>query len=41
LELAPHQLIRFTDVFDDPHLPDEMRVIPLKTVSGGTELHIE
>lgn len=41
LELVPHQRIRYTDVFDDPNLPGEMRVtITLRTVSGGTELEI-
>ncbi len=42
LELVPHQLIRYTDKFDDPHLPGELQVtITLKKVSCGTELTIE
>ena len=42
LELVPHERIRYTDVFDDPNLPGEMRVtVTLKKVSVGTELHIE
>jgi uncharacterized protein YndB with AHSA1/START domain len=40
LELAPHK-IRYTDRFDDPNLPGEMRVtVGLKQVSCGTELSI-
>lgn len=40
-ELAPHERIRHTDRFDDPHLPGEMQVtITLKKVSVGTELNI-
>ena len=39
-ELAPHK-IRYTDRFDDPNLPGEMRVtVGLKQVSCGTELSI-
>ena len=42
LELVPHERIRYTDTFDDPNLPGEMRVtITLKKVSVGTELSIE
>ena len=42
LELLPHERIRYTDVFDDPNLPGEMRVtVTLKKVSVGTDLHIE
>lgn len=42
LELVPQQLIRYTDKFDDPHLPGELQVtITLKKVSCGTELTIE
>jgi uncharacterized protein YndB with AHSA1/START domain len=42
LELVPHERIRYTDVFDDPNLPGEMRVtVILKKVSVGTEMHIE
>ena len=42
LELVPHERIRYTDKFDDPNLPGEMRVtVTLKAVSVGTEVHIE
>lgn len=42
LELVPHELIRYTDKFDDPNLPGEMSVtIKLKKVLCGTELNIE
>src|SRR5215475_2877324 len=41
LELKPNELIRDTDLFDDPNLPGEMQVtINLKQVSVGTELNI-
>lgn len=41
LELAPHELIRHTDRFDDPNLPGEMKTtISLKAVSRGTEVNI-
>jgi uncharacterized protein YndB with AHSA1/START domain len=41
LELVPHERIRYTDRFDDPKLPGEMRTtITLKKVSCGTELNI-
>ena len=41
LELAPNQRLRYTDKFDDPHLPGEMQVtVDLKKVSCGTELNI-
>lgn len=41
LELTPHERIRYTDRFDDPNLPGEMRVtVTLKSVSVGTELHV-
>lgn len=41
LELVPHERIRYTDRFDDPNLPGEMRVsVTLKPVSCGTELNI-
>ena len=40
-ELVPHERIRYTDKFDDPNLPGEMRVtVNLKKVSVGTELTI-
>ncbi len=42
LELLPNERIRYTDRFDDPNLPGELRVsVALKAVSCGTELHIE
>ena len=41
LELVPHERIRYTDRFDDPNLPGEIRTtITLKKVSCGTELNI-
>ena len=41
LELVPHECIRYTDNFDDPNLPGEMRVtVTLKNVSCGTEVNI-
>ena len=41
LELVPHERIRYTDKFDDPNLPGELRVtITLKKGSVGTELNI-
>ena len=40
-ELVPGALIRYTDRFDDPNLPGEMRVtVSLQAVSCGTELAI-
>lgn len=42
LELVPHERIRYTDRFDDPNLPGELRVtVALTAVSCGTEVHIE
>ena len=42
LELVPHERLRYTDKFDDPNLPGEMKVtVALKKVSCGTEVHIE
>jgi uncharacterized protein YndB with AHSA1/START domain len=41
LELVPGELIRYTDKFDDPNLPGEIRVtVSLKQVSCGTEVNI-
>ena len=41
VELTPHELIRYTDKFDDPNLPGEIQVtVRLKQVSVGTELNI-
>ena len=40
-ELVPNQLVRYTDVFDDPNLPGEIHVtVTLKQVSVGTEMTI-
>jgi uncharacterized protein YndB with AHSA1/START domain len=42
VELVPHTLIRYTDRFDNPHLPGVMSVtVKLKAVSVGTEVDIE
>jgi len=42
LELIPHERIRYTDKFDDPNLPGEMRTtITMKKVSCGTELNVD
>jgi len=39
--LVPYERIRYTDKFDDPHMPGDIQVtITLKKVSCGTELHI-
>jgi uncharacterized protein YndB with AHSA1/START domain len=41
LELVPHELLRWTDRFDDPNLPGEMTVtVRLKKVSVGTDVKI-
>lgn len=41
LELVPHELIRYTDRFDDPGLPGTLEVtVRLKPVLGGTELSV-
>ena len=41
VEMVPHELLRYTDRFDDPNLPGEIQVtVRLKKVSVGTELHI-
>ena len=40
-ELVPHQRLRFTDKFDNPHLPGEIQVIvTLNKVSVGTDVNI-
>ena len=40
-ELVPSKLIRYTDKFDDPNLPGEIKVtVTLKQVSCGTEVEI-
>lgn len=42
LELVPNERLRYTDVFEDPNLPGEIRVrVDLRPVSVGTELSIE
>ena len=41
LELQQAERIRYTDRFDDPHLPGEMQTtVTLKRVSCGTELSV-
>ena len=41
LELVPHELIRYTDKFDDPNLPGVMQVsVKLTPVLCGTEINI-
>ena len=41
LELVPNESLRYTDVFDDPSKPGEIRTsVVLKKVSVGTELSI-
>ena len=41
LELVPHERLRWTDRFDDPNLPGEMKVtVNLKKVLVGTEVNI-
>lgn len=41
LELVPHERLRYTDVFDDPHLPGTITVtVVLKRVSVGTDLQV-
>ena len=41
LELIPNERICYTDKFDDPHLPGEMRVmVTLTKVSCGTEISV-
>ncbi|MGD0505561.1 MAG: SRPBCC family protein [Steroidobacteraceae bacterium] len=40
-ELVPHQRLRFTDKFDNPHLPGEIQVtVTLNKVSVGTDVNI-
>jgi len=42
LELVPSERLHYTDKFDDPNLPGEMRtLVTLKKVSVGTEVNIE
>ena len=41
LEMIPNELLRYTDVFDDPNLPGLMQVtVSLKPIFCGTELNI-
>ena len=41
LELVPHERIVYTDKFDDPNLPGELKVtVLLKKVLCGTELNV-
>ena len=41
LEMKPHERIRYTNKFENPHLPGEMQTtITLKQVFCGTELNI-
>jgi len=41
LELVPHERLVYTDKFDDPNLPGELKVtVILKKVSCGTDLSI-
>ena len=41
-ELVPGERLVYTDRFDDPNLPGEMKVtVTLKAVSVGTEVNIE
>lgn len=42
VEVVPGERLVYTDKFDDPNLPGEMRVtVTFKAVSVGTELTIE
>lgn len=42
LELVPNERLVYTDRFDSPHLPGEMKAtVILKAVSVGTEMTIE
>ena len=41
LELKPGELVKYTDKFDDPGLPDEMTTtISMKKVIAGTEINV-
>ena len=41
VELTPNERLRYTDQFDDPNLPGEMKVtVNLRAVANGTELSI-
>lgn len=42
IALLPHECIQYTDKFDDPNLPGDMRTtITFKPVFCGTEVYIE
>ncbi|MCA0177715.1 MAG: SRPBCC family protein [Proteobacteria bacterium] len=42
LELVPGELLRYSDVFDDPNLPGQMvTTVRLRPVVCGTEIQIE
>lgn len=42
LELVPHEKLRYTALFDDPHLPGTMQTtVMLKPVSCGVELQVK
>lgn len=42
VELVPGKRLVYTDAFDDPNLPGEMRItVTLKAVSVGTDVRIE
>ncbi|MGH7001604.1 MAG: SRPBCC domain-containing protein, partial [Stellaceae bacterium] len=41
VEFVPNERLHYTDKFDDPNLPGDIRVtVTLKNVSLGTELDI-
>ncbi len=41
LELVPHERIHYTDRFEDPNLPGDIKVtVTLRKVSVGTELNV-
>jgi uncharacterized protein YndB with AHSA1/START domain len=41
LELVPNERLTYTDKFDDPNMPGEMRVtVALRKVAVGTELNV-
>lgn len=41
LEMKPGELLRYTDVFEDPNMPGEIQVtVNFKKVLCGTEVHI-
>jgi len=42
LDLRPNELLRYTDVFDDPNLPGQMiTTVHIAAVSCGTEIKVE